>query len=428
MCRICDRVDVRAEVDDLHRHGHSIRQIESAIAGEWGFDPPISLGTVQRHCANHIPAPQAGTKGTTGQARAFDAPRTGAPPGVPASARAEPPTVEKLKQLLGKEPMSVFGLATAMKCSSADVEVLVESAISFGLNISPRNGLYHLYKSAPMGSQVPHAFQLVTDEEGWIEFAVSSDQHLCSKYERLDCLNEFYDTVQARGMNLVLNAGNYIDGEARFNMHDLNVHGCDNQLRYLAEHYPQREGVDTWAISGEDHEGWYARREGIDVGRYAENVMRQSGREDWYNLGFMECFLPLISAASGKKSQLCVMHPGGGSAYALSYAPQKIVEGFDGGAKPAVLVIGHYHKASYQMTRNVHVLQAGCFQDQSLFMRQKKLAAHLGGWFVRLHVDPDTGAVDEFASSFRNYFVKDFYAERWSEFGPVKHVKRSVVP
>jgi hypothetical protein len=43
------------------------------------------------------------------------------------------------------------------------------------------------------------------------------------------------------------------------------------------------------------------------------------------------------------------------------------------------------------MTRNVHVVQLGCFQDQSLFMRQKKLAAHIGGWIIRLHLEPRTG-------------------------------------
>jgi hypothetical protein len=122
------------------------------------------------------------------------------------------------------------------------------------------------------------------------------------------------------------------------------------------------------------------------------------------------------------------MHPGGGSAYALSYAPQKIVEGFDGGAKPAVLLIGHYHKASYQMTRNVHVVQTGCFQDQSLFMRQKKLAAHVGGWICRAHIDPRTGAVDGFGMEFRNYFVKDFYEDRWSQAHNPTQPQRSPAP
>lgn len=336
--------------------------------------------------------------------------------------------IDQIVPLLRRRPHSIAEIAEALKIPEDVAYEAADRANGRGMNMNYRSGKWHLDATPPTGTQRPNERVLVTDSEGYLEFAGCADQHLCSKYERLDCLNDYYDHVQRRGISIVLNGGNWIDGESSFNKHDLLVHGCDQQLQYMAEHYPQREGVETWAIAGEDHEGWWSRREGVDIGRYAENVMRQAGRTDWHNMGFMECFIPVVHGDTGKSSQLCLMHPGGGSAYAISYAPQKIVEGFDGGAKPAVLLIGHYHKSSYQMTRNVHVTQLGCFQDQSLFMRQKKLAAHLGGWFFKLHVDPATGAVDEFTGTFRNYFVKDFYAGRWSEHGPVNHVPRSAKP
>lgn len=354
------------------------------------------------------------------------------PPPQPANPTPAPLSVgelaEKVVPALRRGPLSNDELADKLDISVESASFAVVHARNAGANVFFRDGRWHLDEKPMIGSQAEHAFSLMTDRDGYIEFGASGDNHLCSKYERLDCLNDYYDHVAKRGIEVVLNAGNWIDGESSFNRHDITVHGADQQLQYLAKNYPERDGVQTWAIAGEDHEGWYSRREGVDIGRYAESTMRQAGRDDWHNLGFMECFIPLVNSSSGKSSQLCLMHPGGGSAYALSYAPQKIVEGFDGGAKPAVLLIGHYHKASYQMTRNVHVLQTGCFQDQSLFMRQKKLAAHLGGWFCRLHVDPRTGAVDEFTSTFRNYFVKDFYSGRWSEHGPVNHVRRSASP
>lgn len=324
--------------------------------------------------------------------------------------------------------MSNEEIAAKLGVDVPKASALVVRARIAGANIHYRSEKWHLDAAPPTGSQQKHSYELISDKDGWIEFGACGDQHLCSKYAREDCLGMYYDWLAERGIKTVLNAGNWVDGEARFNMHDLTVHGMDPQMQYLASNYPRRAGMETWAITGEDHEGWWARREGVDVGRYAERVMQDAGRDDWRNVGFMECFIPLVNAQSGKQSQLCLMHPGGGSAYALSYAPQKIVEGFDGGAKPAVLLIGHYHKASYQMTRNVHVLQTGCFQDQSLFMRQKKIAAHLGGWVVKVHVDPRTGAVDQFEMAFRNYFVRDFYDERWSEHGPVKHVARSWSP
>ncbi|HQT38905.1 MAG TPA: hypothetical protein PK231_05725 [Acidocella sp.] len=282
-------------------------------------------------------------------------------------------------------------------------------------------------RALPMlGSSRSEMRELLTDENGILEIGAVGDHHLCSKYERLDCAEEYYTEAQNRGISHVLHAGNWIDGEAPFNMHDLKVHGMDAQMRYLARHYPKRDGVQTWAISGADHEGWYARRNGVDVGKYAENAMREAGRTDWHDMGYMESFIRIRHADSGMSSMLCLMHPGGGSAYAISYAPQKIVEGFDGGDKPAVLLIGHYHKASYQLTRNVHACQVGCFQDQTPFMRQKKLSAHLGGCFLRLALDPKTGAVIECAFTFRNYFITDYYNGRWNQHGDVALAARQV--
>lgn len=359
------------------------------------------------------------------------------PAGGQPSGRAPSPTISddplqfatQVVPLLRRGPLTVEEVAEQFKTDQMTAFSAIMIAHKQGASVAFRAGKWHLDAAPATGSQAPRKpFQLVTDTDGYVEFGASGDQHLCSKYERLDCLNDYYDQLARREISVVLSAGNHVDGESSFNRHDIVCHGMDQQMQYLARNFPQRAGIETWAITGEDHEGWWARREGVDVGRYTENVMRENGRQDWHDLGFMECFIPLVHGDTGKSSQLCLMHPGGGSAYAISYAPQKIVEGFDGGAKPAVLLIGHYHKASYQLTRNVHTLQTGTFCDQTLFMRQKKLAAHVGGWFCKLHVDPETGAVDEFTCTFRNYFVKDFYAGRWSEHGRAVPVLRSPIP
>ena len=289
-----------------------------------------------------------------------------------------------------------------------------------------QDGKRYVFMPTPeLGSSRGSFAELVSDRDGWFTFGALGDTHLCSKYERLDCLNWFYDEAVSRGIRVMLHAGNWIDGEARFNVHDLKVHGLDAQMRYLAEHYPARPGMTTWAVTGKDHEGWYASRAGVDVGRYAENAMREAGRRDWCDLGYMESYIRLRHAKSGKSSMLSLMHPGGGSAYALSYKPQKIVEAFDGGDKPAVLLIGHYHKASYQLTRNVHTVQVGCFEDQTPFMRQRNISAHLGGWFVSVQMDPRTGAIIACVPEFRNYYVRGYYNARWSEHGPATMAPRT---
>ena len=40
-------------------------------------------------------------------------------------------------------------------------------------------------------------------------------------------------------------------------------------------------------------------------------------------------------------------HPWDGTAYALSYKIQKMVESMGGGEKPNILAVGHYHKSEY---------------------------------------------------------------------------------
>ena len=85
-----------------------------------------------------------------------------------------------------------------------------------------------------------------------------------------------------------LNAGNWIDGEMRFNRRDLLVGGMNGQIEYLVENYPNIAGIQTWAITGDDHEGWYTQDSGVDIGGYAEMKMRRAGRQDWHDLGYME--------------------------------------------------------------------------------------------------------------------------------------------
>jgi len=320
-------------------------------------------------------------------------------------------------------------IAEAAKTTKGMALDALEAMHAEGMSLHQHGDSWSYSASPALGTQRPTSErQLVSDKHGLIRIAVATDTHLCSKYERLDCLNDFYDQVAMREISTVLHAGNWVDGEhERINRHDLLVHGMDAQLQYLARHYPQRAGVETWAITGADHEGWWARTEGVDVGRYAANVMRDAGRRDWYDMGYMECYIPLVHAATGASSMLMLMHPGGGSAYAISYAPQKIVEGFDGGEKPAALILGHYHKSGYNLIRNVHTAQCGTFQDQTVFMRQKKLAAHVGGAFLEYQLDPETGAILECGFRFRNYFVKGYYEGRFSQHGPAVSAPRSAI-
>lgn len=260
-------------------------------------------------------------------------------------------------------------------------------------------------------------------------FGAVSDSHLGSKYERLDVLNDLYDRFVMAEVDRVFHAGNWIDGyKVGINEHDVHIHHMEGQLRYLAQEYPKRGGLTTYAVTGEDHEGWWARSQGIDIGKRAEQTMREYGRDDWVNLGFMESHVRLVNANSGAETIMAVVHPGGGTAYALSYSVQKIVEALEGGEKPAVALYGHYHKLWSGNIRNVWVAVTGCTQDQTVFTRNKiKQEVHVGGFLIALEQDPASGAITGFAPKMHRYFVKGFYGNnRWSKSGGVTLPQRTI--
>jgi hypothetical protein len=321
-----------------------------------------------------------------------------------------------------KKRLTVKEICAATGCSESVIKSAIESLLARGVMIHLRSGAWVLDKEPVAGAN--NDFVFLSDKDGRYKFGFYSDQHLCSKYARLDVGEDLHDKFVNEGVKHVLNAGNWIDGEARFNNHDRLVHGCNEQCQYLAENYPQRKGITTYAVAGDDHEGWYNQQLGIDIGKYAESVMRENGRKDWVNLGYMECFVTLQHRESGKKCKVAVMHPGGGSAYAVSYKPQKIAEGFSGGDKPAAMLIGHYHKMSYNLTRSIHAVQCGTGEDQTTYMRKKGLDAHVGGGIVEFRQDPRTGALISCRPEFFQYFVKGYYNNRWSHSGKVTHANR----
>lgn len=356
---------------------------------------------------------------------------------IVANIRPEPPapievdTVDlggRLMGLLRKSPLSMDDMTRRFESRRGQIIDAIDALRLAGHRVEEQGGKYYV------PSQASPAFMVHTDNlptytsrpDGTYVFGACGDNHLGSKYARLDVLESLYDIYAAEGVDRVFNTGNWIDGEARFNTHDLLVHGMDAQLRYLAKNYPKRAGIQTYAVAGDDHEGWYAQKMGIDIGRRAEATMREHGRLDWHNLGYMEAHVRLVHAESGASSILAVVHPGGGSSYALSYSIQKIIESLDGGEKPAVGLYGHYHKLWAGNIRNVWCVQTGTTEDQTPFMRKKKLEAHVGGTLIKLTQDPRTGAITRCQPEMMRYFNRGFYNNRWNHGDDVQHAVRSV--
>lgn len=322
-------------------------------------------------------------------------------------------------------PKTIADLAARARAGVAEVRAALKVLERRGVNVQQLGDRYDIPPRTQQSYVDGAALELKSRPDGTYVFAAIGDLHAASKHCRWDVRADLIRTAEAAGASAIFDTGNWIDGEATFNRYDLEVIGLEQQCQLLAKKHPKTH-LPIFAVAGDDHEGWYEQREGVDVGKYAANIMRAAGH-NWTNLGFMEAHVTLRQARSGKTATLAVVHPGGGSAYALSYSIQKIVESYEGGEKPHVAFYGHYHKLWAGIIRNIWVVQTGCAQDQTPFMRKRRLEAHIGGAIVTLKQDPRTGALVEMTPRLLRYFNKGFEAgtERWSHHGPVRQPARS---
>lgn len=277
----------------------------------------------------------------------------------------------------------------------------VESRGSFGWRIGANNVV--------MGNRdqlIIHPASQFNNQ--WYTFGIFGDNHSGSRHERVDVVKALYDRFEEEGVKHVFHTGNMLEGEMRLNKHDISVFGMDAQISHFLETLPEKKGITTHFVTGDDHEGWYQRNEGIEIGRHIAQSAIGVGRKDLHYLGYVEA--DVVLRVPGGERLMRIMHPGGGAAYALSYSAQKIVESFQGGEKPAILFYGHYHKFDYNYYREVYTIGTGCCVDQSIFMRKQKIQAHVGGLIVRIHQAPD-GAINRLQVEWIPFYDRGYYSK-----------------
>jgi len=309
-------------------------------------------------------------------------------------------TVRDLSELFDRSERSVRESLESLCAAGHNVDVRDDDTCELSGHVRPGNKIEIVHDIADYRNRIRR-------------FGVTSDNHLGSKHERLDVVNALYDLYESEGITEVYNAGNWIEGEARFNRYDINVYGMDRQVEYFLKNYPQRKGITTYYIAGDDHEGWVQQREQVEIGKYVELKAREVGRNDLVYMGYVEADVE-FKAEDGSR-WMKVMHPGGGSAYALSYSMQKTVESFQGGEKPSIVLAGHYHKFDFNYYREVFIVQAGCTCDQSIFMRKNKIQAHVGGCIVEFNQAPD-GAINRFKVEWIPFYDRGYYTGKVRRF------------
>ncbi len=232
----------------------------------------------------------------------------------------------------------------------------------------------------------------------WIKFGVVSDTHLGSLYDDIELLETAYSVFQKEGVNTVYHCGDLLDGEKMYKGQEYEIrhHGRDAQVDYCVETYPYRKDITTYFITG-NHDLAYWKSVGTDVGY---SIAEQ--REDMVYLGKEEA--DILLQRGKNKIVVRVVHPGGGTPYAISYPAQKYINSLTGGEKPNVILQGHLHKSEFLPYRNVHYIQAGCIQHQTPFMRGKRTPAMMGFWIIQ--VLPDENGVVRFKQEWIPFYKR----------------------
>lgn len=231
-------------------------------------------------------------------------------------------------------------------------------------------------------ADVQNRVQIVRSKDCLVRFGLTGDRHTGSLYHHAAALQAYYDHCVAEGIGTVYDVGDIFAGHKvyrgqEFELRDL---GFDAQLERLTKDAPR--SVPTKFITG-NHDASFKNLAGVSVGKEIEKAVPE------YEFLGEEQAQVNFETPNGTFT-LGLIHPSGGSAYALSYKPQKIIESLEGGTKPDLLGIGHFHKAEMMPSyRNVCGVQAGTFERQTPFMARGGLAAHVGGWIIEVYVGPE---------------------------------------
>ncbi len=213
-----------------------------------------------------------------------------------------------------------------------------------------------------------------------LRFGAFSDAHMGHKCYRGDALRKMVEDGKRQDIEFWINTGDTVEGMSgrEGHIYELAHLGASEQLNFFEKEFALFDRP-VYAIEAQDsHGGWFHSKgnAGLNIG---EELERRS--EHYHFLGYDEFDLILDN---GLKIRL--RHPGGGTAYALSYKAQKYISSISGGKKPHLLFTGHFHKALYMFYRNIHSIDAGCLCDQTPFMRKIGTPAHVGYWIVDVNM------------------------------------------
>jgi len=297
--------------------------------------------------------------------------------------------VEKAREVLGrtKKAVDIEFLADAMDVSPRRVREAVDQLRQEGFRVvddDAEPGAIRLEKLAPASVNVTR-LALAGDE---VTIGIVSDTHLGSREQALDELYATYQEFESRGIDTVLHAGDLVAGVGIYRGQVANglmpgLHTYKEQVDYATEAYPLIDGITTYIIAGNHDVEGEAGRIGADPVQAVSHRRRD----------FVYCGAYHGSVELPNGAHATMVHGRGGGGYAISYKPQRYIEGLPPGRKPALLIFGHFHVAGWFEHRSVPCMLAGCFEWQTDLLVRLGLQPAVGAWVVKMRLGDDGSVV-----------------------------------
>lgn len=206
------------------------------------------------------------------------------------------------------------------------------------------------------------------------KFLSFSDNHNGHKKSRVEYWQKACHLAEEEKVDIAFTSGDMSDGMSSRpgHIYELDAIGFTAQLDLTAERFSICP-VNIEGITG-NHDLWAYKTNGSEFGVELEN--RIPNKFKYLGQG---CSTVTIDGI-----KIMLWHGADGSSYATSYRTQKFVESLSGGEKPHILLSGHAHKGIFHVCRNVMVFECGTLCGQTDWMRDKKIAAHVGFWIIEV--------------------------------------------
>lgn len=231
-----------------------------------------------------------------------------------------------------------------------------------------------------------------------VKFGVLSDLHIGHKEYKPYILEHAVKYFKKQNCEFIVMPGDILEGVSgrEGHIYELTHLGASQQLNYGVEQLSQLEQQIYGITATNSHDGWFSSKNnmGFEVGPELERRIN-----NFNFIGYDEADLVLDN---GLKIRLA--HPGDGTAYAISYKGQKYLNATSGGDKPNIMCNGHYHKALYMLYRNVHYIESGTLEGQTIFMKKKQTPAMLGYWVIDATFNKKKKEVDKIRTEFIPFY------------------------